>query len=194
MQKPLELLFRDIPKSDATIDLINTRVEKLERICDHITTCRVTLSKPQTSQETGNPFQVMIEVRIPPGHDLVVRRDPGDMAMHDALDVVVRDAFSAMERQVKELMQRQRKEVKTAAQQDSVAIVEEIFTDEEHGFLRTLDGRSVYFHKNAVINDDWERLEVGTGVRYVEEIGEEGLQASTVQIVDKPGVRRPKVE
>jgi len=39
------------------------------------------------------------------------------------------------------------------------------------------------------LNDDFDRLEIGTGVRFVEEPGEEGPQASTVQIVDKPGSR-----
>lgn len=194
MQKPLELIFRDVPKSDATVELIDTRIAKLERICDYITSCRVTINKPQTHQNTGNQYEVLVEVRIPPGHNLIVRRDPGDMAMHDPLDVVIRDAFKAMERQVKELMQKQRDEVKSHPDQETMAIVEEKVEDGDHGFLRSIDGRSIYFHKNAVIHDDWDRLEVGTGVRFVLEVGEEGYQASTVQIVDKPGVRRPKTE
>ena len=44
------------------------------------------------------------------------------------------------------------------------------------------------------LNDDFDRLEPGTGVRYVEEAGAKGPQASTVQIVDKPGVKTPKAE
>ncbi len=47
---------------------------------------------------------------------------------------------------------------------------------------------TLYFHKNSVLGDEFERLEPGTGVRYVEEQGEKGPQASTIQIMDKPGV------
>jgi hypothetical protein len=44
------------------------------------------------------------------------------------------------------------------------------------------------------LHDDFERLEIGTGVRYFPSEGEQGPQASTVQIVDKPGSRASKVE
>lgn len=65
--------------------------------------------------------------------------------------------------------------------------VEQLF--EDHGFLKNVDGRDVYFHRNAVLHGDFDRLAVGTGVNYMEEMGEDGLQASTVRIVDKPGAR-----
>ena len=194
MQKPLELTFRDIEKSDAIESLVLERVERLEQFCDNITSCHVVIEQPQEHQSTGNPYKVMIEVRIPPNKNLVVRRDPGEGEMHDPLDVVVRDAFTAMERQVKKTMDLQRDDVKTPADAQVVAIVKEVVTDEDYGFLQTLDGRDIYFHKNAVIHGDWDRLEVGTGVRYVEREGEDGPQASTVQIVDKPGVRGPLVK
>jgi hypothetical protein len=37
------------------------------------------------------------------------------------------------------------------------------------------------------LHDDFERIEIGTGVRFFATEGEKGLQASTVQIIDKPG-------
>ena len=45
-----------------------------------------------------------------------------------------------------------------------------------------------------MLQGDFPRLEIGTGVRFVEERGEEGPQASTVQIVDKPGARAGSVK
>ncbi len=66
-------------------------------------------------------------------------------------------------------------------------MVVRLFREEGYGFLRALDGREIYFHRNAVLNDDFDRLVVGAGVRFDEGLGEEGPQASTVQIVDKPG-------
>ncbi|MEJ2428230.1 MAG: HPF/RaiA family ribosome-associated protein [Deltaproteobacteria bacterium] len=70
-----------------------------------------------------------------------------------------------------------------------VALVDKLFPEKDYGFLKTVDGRVLYFHRNSVLADDFDRLEIGTGVRYVETMGDKGPQASTVQIVDKPGVR-----
>ena len=54
-----------------------------------------------------------------------------------------------------------------------------------HGFIETPDGREIYFHRNSVLNADFDRLEVGDPVRFHEEAGEEGPQASTVRVERK---------
>jgi cold shock CspA family protein len=41
----------------------------------------------------------------------------------------------------------------------------------------------VYFHRNSVLHGDFERLSVGTEVRFSPEEGEKGLQASSVQVI-----------
>lgn len=46
--------------------------------------------------------------------------------------------------------------------------------------------------KNSILHNDFNRLEIGTGVNFSLEQGEEWPQASTVKIVDKPGVRAGK--
>lgn len=189
MQKPLELTFRNMPQSRAMTELVYEKVEKLEKLCDYITSCRVVVDKPQAHQQSGNPFQVLIQVRIPPGHDLVVRREPNENAMHDNLGTVLRDAFDALQRQVKGIVQRQHDRVKVHPQQEASAVVLELEDGEGYGFLETVDGRRIYFHRNSVLHNDFERLEIGTGVRFMEEMGESGPQATTVQIVDKPGAR-----
>jgi cold shock CspA family protein len=49
-----------------------------------------------------------------------------------------------------------------------------------YGFLTSDDGREIYFHKNSVLGRAFPPLHVGTAVRFVEEAGEKGPQASTV--------------
>jgi len=44
-----------------------------------------------------------------------------------------------------------------------------------------------------VLHDDFERLEVGTGVRCFPRECEKGPQTSTVQIIDKPGAAMAQV-
>ncbi len=69
-----------------------------------------------------------------------------------------------------------------------------LFRDLDYGFIKTLDGEDVYFHRNSVIHGDFDHIEVGTGVRFEAVEGEQGLQATTVQIVDKPGVTAGKAD
>ena len=60
-----------------------------------------------------------------------------------------------------------------------------ILPQEGYGFLASDDGREIYFHKNSVLGRAFPRLKVGTTVRFVEEAGEKGPQASTVRVISK---------
>lgn len=192
MQVPLELSFRDVGKTPELEALINDKIDDLEKVFDNIISCRMAVEKPQEHQSTGNPYRVRINVRVPPGKEIVVTRNPGEGEMHDPLEAVIRDAFATATRELRELGNRLNQEVKQHPEQENAAIVEEINYEDGFGFLRSLEGRRIYFHANSVLNNDFKRVEVGTGVRFVSEMGEEGLQASTVQIVDKPGGSLPK--
>jgi cold shock CspA family protein len=66
-------------------------------------------------------------------------------------------------------------------------VVVRLFRDEGFGFIKSMEGREIYFHRNSLVENDFDRLEIGTGVRWDEEEGEEGPQATSVRIVDKPG-------
>jgi cold shock CspA family protein len=55
-----------------------------------------------------------------------------------------------------------------------------IFPKDGYGFLATADGREIFFHQRSVLRGGFGRLRVGSAVRFVEEAGEEGPQASTV--------------
>ncbi len=57
------------------------------------------------------------------------------------------------------------------------------------GFLATADGREIYFHRNSVLDDGFEKLDAGMRVAFAEEQGEKGPQASTVRISGKHGLR-----
>ena len=47
------------------------------------------------------------------------------------------------------------------------------------------DGREIYFHRNSVLDAGFDRVSVGAEVRFVEEEGVRGPQASTVRLVGK---------
>ncbi len=192
MRTPLEITYRNVSKSDDIEELIREKVAWLDEMHDRIISCRITIEQPQEFQRTGNPYRVRIAMRIPPGKELVVRRESGEGEMHTPLRGVINDAFQAMQRQLTKAKRKTGVNVKAHAEPYETAIVVRIFKDEGYGFVRTLTDREVYFHQNSVIHDDFDRLEIGTGVRIVQQDGEKGPQASTVHLVDKPGVRAAK--
>ena len=60
-----------------------------------------------------------------------------------------------------------------------------ISPEENFGIIETPDGREIYFHRNSLLDENLDDLDVGTEVRFHEEMGEEGPQASTVQVIGK---------
>lgn len=194
MDVPPEIVFRDGTRSEELETLIYDELADLETIYDNINSAHVAVAKPVESGKQGSPYRVRLDIRVPPGREVIATREPGQGDMHLPLDRVIKDAFEAARRQLKELKERQRGEVKNHPSSDAGALVEKLFPEEGYGFVKTVEGREAYFHKNAVLHGDFERLEVGTGVRVVLEDGDKGLQASTVAIVDKPGARRGVAE
>ena len=187
MKVPLEIVFKGIERSEETEALIREEADKLERVCHYLISCRVAVEKRQQHQEVGNPFRVRIGMAVPPGHELVVRREPSKGNMHDPLDIVIKHAFNSAARQLRKLVEQQRGDIKTHPDQQVTAVVHKLFPNEGYGFLRTVDTQDeIYFHRNSVRHNEFDRLMIGLGVRYTAELGEKGLQATSVQIVDKP--------
>jgi len=189
MRIPLEISFQGLSRSESLEQLIRKDAAKLERVCDDLISCRIGIKLNQKSRNTANPFRIRIEMRFPPNNNLVVTHNSGIKEAADDLPTAVKNAFKTAQRRLKRLVEKQQAEMKSPPQQDMMALVIKIFADEGYGFIRSLDGEEIYFHRNSVLNNDFDRLEPGTGVNYTAALGEKGLQATSVQIVDKPGVR-----
>ena len=170
-------------------ELVHDNISRLEKIHDQLISCRVAVEAQHRSQQTGRPYRVRISLRVPPGHELISERSSTANDIPENVPQVVRQAFDALRRQLQELAERQRAEVKPRPTRETTAFVVRLFPENGYGFLKTPDGEDLYFHRNSVLHNDFERLTVGTGVRFTKELGDKGPQASTVQIVDKPGVR-----
>jgi ribosomal subunit interface protein len=183
MQIPLKVTLRNVSPSAAIEAAIRERASRLERWCDRIIRCRVLAEAPQRRHHRkGGPYNVRIDLTVP-GDELVVNRQ----AAQD-LYVAIREAFEVARRQLQDYARRQRGAVK-AHEAPSHGRVSRLFPDEGYGFLETPDGREIYFHHHSVLGSGFNRLSVGTEVRFAEEEGEEGPQASTVVI---PGRSRTR--
>jgi len=184
VQVPIEISFKEVKKTAYLEDLINQKIAKLERLCRYMISCRVTLEKPQEHQASGNPYQVSIDMHIPPAHHLVVKHKASAGDMHDPLTVVITKVFHIAERRLKELTERQHGEIKSHPQQQVMGIVHQLFPEQGYGFVKTVDTQQdVYFHRHSVLHDDFNKLTPGTGVRFVTEQGRKGPQATSVEVV-----------
>lgn len=189
MTIPLQISFKDMDPSPAVEARIREQAARLERFHERIVACRVTVEAPHRHHRHGKLFRVGIDLSMP-GQDVFVgRAGPQDHA-HEDVYVAIRDAFDAAVRQVEDQARRMRGDVKTHDAPDHGRILR---LGDDHGFIANADGREVYFHRNSVVGDSFERLAVGDEVRLTidEEEGREGPQASSVRTVGKHRVVGP---
>ena len=179
--------FRNLPRSETVEAVVYREAQKLARHARRIVSCRVAIERPQRFQRGGNAHRVRLLITMGSRRPIVVSREPLDSDMHDDLRSIVISAFKAACRQVQAVAEQRRGEVK--APHEPRALVARLFAEAGYGFLKTTDDRDVYFHRHSVLHDGFERLAIGTEVRFNEADGEKGPQASTVQIVNKPGIR-----
>ena len=184
MQKPLQITFRHMDPSEAVESKIRERAEKLKKFYDRIMGCHVVVEAPHKHRHKGGLYWVHLDITVPDG-ELVVNRNPRQRSSHEDVYVAIRDTFDAARRRLEDYARRQRQQVKIH-EATPHGKVSELSPDTDHGRISTPDGRSIYFHRNSVINADFDDVEVGTEVRFAEEPGDEGPQATTVRVIGKP--------
>lgn len=179
MNLPLQITFRDVPTSTVIEARVREEAAELDQFYGRIVSCRVVIESPHRHHHQGRLYGVRIDLSVP-GRELVIGREPSQHHAHEDVYVAIRDAFDAARRQLEDHARRERGDVKHH-QQPSEGWVARIFPEPGYGFIETPEGREIYFHRNSVIDGDFERLEVGTAVRFAEEAGEKGPQATTVR-------------
>jgi cold shock CspA family protein/ribosome-associated translation inhibitor RaiA len=184
MQIAPEIIFHDVDRSEWVENYIVERLGHLERFAEGITRCRVTLTQEAAKHNKGNRYSVMVEVRLPPNHDLAVKKQKVIREMPTQLPALINEAFGAIENQVKKTAQLRRADVKTHDSEPRGLVAS--LSPQGFGFIKSFDNQEVYFHRNSVLHGDFERLAVGTEVRFSPEEGEKGLQASSVQVISNP--------
>jgi cold shock CspA family protein len=196
-----------MPPSAAIETNIREKAAKLEDFYAGIMAGRVMIEAPHRHHHKGKAYQIRIYLTVP-GGELVVNRapkhldttrlmpsetserglteshEPSRHGAHEDVYVAIRDAFNAAGRKLQDYARRRRGKVK-AHEPTSHGRVTKLFPAEDYGFLETAEGREIYFHRNALPQAGYDRLEVGTEVQFVEELGKKGPQASTVRVAGK---------
>lgn len=183
MQIPLKIVFEgNLTSSDALRRRIEGEAEKLEHFSHRITACRVVLKGRSGRRHHGDLYDVRIHIVVPGGEDIVVDRNPSADHAHEDPYVALRDAFMAARRRLQDHERRFAGAVKAHVEPPH-GRVSRISPEDGFGFIETADGREIYFHRNAVTNGGFSKLEVGCEVRFAEEEGDNGPQATVVHVL-----------
>ncbi len=176
MEIPLQITNRNLRLTDAIASEIRKRAEKLEKFHDRITRCKVVVESPHRHSHQGKLYNVQIKITVP-GSEIVVKRNP-----HEDLYVSIRDSFSAARRKLEDYARRRRGEVKQHNNAQP-ARISSIFPERGYGFISTKDNEEIYFHENSVVNRNFKHLAIGMEVRFAEEKGDKGPQATIITII-----------
>jgi cold shock CspA family protein/ribosome-associated translation inhibitor RaiA len=178
MQTPIQVTFRSMPVSDSIEAACHAEALKLEHFAGEITRCRVVISKASQRHASGALFEVHIEITIP-GKKIAVNHVPSQHANNEDVLLAVREAFDSARRQIEDAVRVRRGDVKVH-ETPAHGRVARFFPLERYGFVTTSDGRELYFHANSLRKVAFESLAVGDEVRFVEEEGANGPQATSV--------------
>lgn len=191
-----QITFRNMEPIPDLEAAVLKEITGLERFFNGILSCQVVVEGPR-GRRYGGLFHVRIDLKVP-NEELVIEHTP---SLHNTLQEeeairktkqdeprrelrdahrAVHDAFHEMRRRLQDYVHRVRRQTKQH-ERETRAKVTKLFPD--HGFLETLDGREIYFHRDAVLDDHFDRLRIGTDVQFAEESGEKGAQASTVKLI-----------
>lgn len=193
-----QITFRNMqpmPKLEAAV---LKEASRLERFFPRIVSCRVAIEGPRR-EEFGGLYRVRIDLGVP-GEELLVDETPtlhGTLRARGAMrrtkedephreqrypELAIREAFNEMRRRLQDYVGRIGGETKHHEALADGKVVQ-LEPEENYGFIESDDGREVYFHRNSVLDGHFKRLRIGSRVRFDEEMGEKGPQATTVALI-----------
>jgi cold shock CspA family protein len=180
MEIPIHLSSKGVTLAPDQEALIRAAVSNLERFFERLVACHVVVSTSRP-RPGGNPVTWTFRLGLTvPGGVLTVTRQ-AKPSFREALE----GAFDAARRRLQDYARELRGDVKLRAP-ESRGRVTRLNGHEGYGFITDEDGGEVYFHRNSVRGDGFDRLTIGTRVRFVETAGEQGPQASTVVPQGRP--------
>jgi cold shock CspA family protein len=100
----------------------------------------------------------------------------------------IHQAFHTAERLLRDLKEQRAGRTKEAlhdVENQSLGQVTELVPDADHGFLLTKEGGSLYFHRNALLSGNFDKLKRGDEVYYIEDVGDTGPIAIKVRVKGK---------
>ena len=119
-------------------------------------------------------FEVHLVVNVPGEVITIIRQ--GELV----LPLLV-EAFDVLDRRLEEHSRITQQKVKVHEEFARRGRIIRLFPEGDYGFIETEDGLEVYFHANALKTGSFAALNPGSEVKFGQEEGEKGPQATWVQ-------------
>ncbi|PNG26557.1 HPF/RaiA family ribosome-associated protein [Methylocella silvestris] len=185
MDRPLQIVFRDIQHSDALAKLIEDRAQRLESAFSRITGCRVVAGAAHgATNNTIPPLSLCVEVEVP-GRPMIVAKAEAKRKGEQA--ALVNRVFDIAERRLEQLSELAKDNVRRHESAPETGVVARLFREQDHGFIEVRGGPDLYFARSCVMRGDFDALEVGVLVEVTRATGEGpmGPQASAIYVLDQ---------
>jgi ribosomal subunit interface protein len=177
------MLPQDVHIKGRNVEILPEWREKieaeLERLQNHSfeTILHARVELVGTGHHRHGAFEIQLVANIA-GKTLTVA-DQGENVLP-----LIMEAFNALDRRLREYSNQRQQQVKTHAEYIHRGRVARLFPEEEYGFIAAPDGTDVYFHANALKRGLFEHLAEGAAVEFGQEEGDQGPQATWVQVVE----------
>jgi ribosome-associated translation inhibitor RaiA len=184
MQKPLQITFKNVDKSEHLEAFIRERVEKLDHVYSRLIGCRVVLEAPARSNTAKQTLAIAIELDVPGKPKIVAKRqDERRDAKGDNMKLITQ-AFDAAQRQLEDLTRVTSRDVKQHESAGETGCIMQVEQLEDHGFVELAQGESLYFSRGAVIDNRFDDLKPGMMVHVTRASrdGTMGPQASSIRL------------
>lgn len=151
------------PQTEALEEHVHKLAEELSRLCPKVMACIVQLA------EAGTGWKMGVEVVLPPRREVTLSRSTTEDDPLSLVDAVFQDLFQTVQAMATSPPPRR------PAQ--AVGVILALYRN--HGYLRTIDGSNVAFHRDSLQGWRFEDLRIGMGVSFREQ---EPGQASQVEV------------
>lgn len=108
---PLQVSFRDIPRSDELESFVGEQADHFLGHLD-ITSCQVLIEQPHKHSEHGRPWHVRVEIGAPRLDNLVVIHHQPAEANGEKLHAAIKDTLSVAKRRMTKLLDKRDGKVK----------------------------------------------------------------------------------
>jgi cold shock CspA family protein/ribosome-associated translation inhibitor RaiA len=193
MQIPLEIAFHNVERYDWAEDEIREHVRKLEQIYARLKSCRVRVELRADNPQHTIPPVVRIELGIPGRKEIVVAHEPDRLQrkfqrpdLHNAIN----EAFRIAAQQLMELKHERTDHKAARLREDGYEYrgqIADVKVESDFGFVLATDGGVLYFHRDAVLAGDFEKLRRGDEVTYVVADSDTGPVAARVRVKSATG-------
>jgi len=187
MHAPVEIHFRGITRSNELAHEIQDRVNELESKVERIDRCRVLLEAVESESFQDNNYRVQIQMSVP-HHELFVGQEVDDHHQYDDPVIAIDQAFELLRDQLRDCAPDHHAE--TGCRRGVIAQISLPEGPENpqngRGVISTCDGQEFCFHAEDLVDIEFQRLELGSRVEFVERAGADGPIAVSIRLVGEP--------